>query len=106
MSKYLSKESLKIFTQLIYLLVFPFILLACASVPPSKTLPQAKVAVDSVDHANYRNYVNDDIDAVKSKLAHAQEFEAGKKHNLSEQLAQQILVRCGMDPNQNTTFDR
>ena len=74
------------------LLVLSCLLSACASSPPSKTLPQAKVAVTSVDHANYRKHVSNEIDAVKTKLSQAQKLEANKDHMQSEQLAQQILV--------------
>ncbi len=74
------------------LLVLVCLLSACASTPPSTTLPQAKVAVASVDHANYRKHVGNDIDAVKTKLVQAQNLEANKDYMLSEQLAQQILV--------------
>lgn len=68
------------------------LLLACASTPPSKSLPQAKVAVASVDHANYRNHVDSEVTAVVTKLKQAQAFEANKDHTNSEQLAQQILA--------------
>lgn len=68
------------------------ILLACASTPPSKTLPQSKVAVSSVDHTNYRKHVSSDVDTVKAKLKQAQDLEADKQHATAEQLAQQILV--------------
>ena len=68
------------------------LLFACASTPPSKTLPQAKVAVASVDHANYRGHVDSDVTAVVAKLNQAQTFEANKDHTNSEQLAQQILA--------------
>lgn len=68
------------------------LLLACASTPPSKTLPQSKVAVESVDHANYRKHAASDIDAAKSKLSQAQALETEKQHLQAEQLAQQILV--------------
>ncbi|QMU60875.1 MAG: DUF4398 domain-containing protein [Gammaproteobacteria bacterium] len=68
------------------------LLLACASTPPSKTLPQSKVAVSSVDHTNYRKHVSGDVDTVKAKLKQAQDLEADKQHATVEQLAQQILV--------------
>ena len=68
------------------------LLSACTSSPPSKTLPQAKIAVTSVDHANYHNHAHNDIEAVKIKLAEAQKHALNKKHTLSEQLAQQILA--------------
>lgn len=68
------------------------LLIACASAPPSQTLPQSKVAVSSVDHANYRNHVRAEVDAVKAKLTQAQNLEAEKQHTPAEQLAQQILV--------------
>ena len=87
-----SNFSLNTFTFKQYLLVLVCLLSACASSPPSKTLPQAKVAVTSVDHANYRKHVGSDVDAVKTKLIQAQKLEADKDHMLSEQLAQQILV--------------
>ena len=67
-------------------------LFACASTPPSKTLPQSKVAVSSVDHTNYRKHAGSEIDAVKTKLKQAQTLELNKQHDLAEQLAQQILV--------------
>jgi septal ring factor EnvC (AmiA/AmiB activator) len=72
--------------------VLSILLFACASVPPSKTLPQSKVAVSSVDHAIYRKHVKPEVDAVKAKLTQAQNLEAEKQHVLAEQLAQQILV--------------
>ena len=73
-------------------LLISCLLMACASAPPSRTLPQAKVAVASVDHANYRIHVNNDVNAVKTKLERALELEANKKHVTSEQLAQQLLT--------------
>ncbi|MEM7401219.1 MAG: DUF4398 domain-containing protein [Pseudomonadota bacterium] len=72
--------------------VFASLLMACASTPPSKTLPQSKVAVTSIDHANYRKYVSDDIDSVKNKLIKAQAHATEKQHAEAEHLAQQILV--------------
>lgn len=69
-----------------------FLLLACASAPPSKTLPQSKVAVSSVDHKNYRKHASNNVDAVKAKLKQAQALETSKEHETVEQLAQQILV--------------
>ena len=68
------------------------LLLGCASTPPSKSLPQSKVAVESVDHANYRKYVANDVDAAKTKLAKAQAHATEKQHAQAEHLAQQILV--------------
>ncbi len=68
------------------------LLLACASTTPSKTLPQSKVAVSSVDHTNYRKHVSSDVDTVKAKLKQAQDLEADKQHATAEHLAQQILV--------------
>ncbi len=68
------------------------LLFACASTPPSATLPQSKVAVSSVDHANYRKHVASDIDAVKAKLKQAESLTVEKQHATAEQLAQQILV--------------
>lgn len=73
-------------------LLISSLLLACASTPPSRTLPQSKVAVSSVDHTNYRKHLSSDVDAVKAKLKQAQAFEADKQHGSAEQLAQQILV--------------
>ena len=73
-------------------LLIPTLLFACASTPPSVTLPQSKVAVSSVDHANYRRHVSNDIDAVKAKLKQAESLAAEKQHASTEQLAQQILV--------------
>jgi len=73
-------------------LLLSSLLFACASTPPSATLPQSKVAVSSVDHSNYRKHVGSDIDAVKAKLKQAESFEAEKQHIPAEQLAQQILV--------------
>ena len=66
--------------------------LGCASAPPSKTLPQSEVAVSSIDHPNYRNYVGGDIEVVQSKLRRAKEAVANKGHAIAEQLAQQILL--------------
>ncbi len=68
------------------------LLLACASTPPSRTLPQSKVAVSSVDHNNYRKHLSSDVEEVKTKLKQAQAFEVEKQHGAAEQLAQQILV--------------
>lgn len=68
------------------------IVMACSSTPPSKTLPQSEVAVASINHANYRNFANEDVKAVESKLQHAKNAAANKDHALSEILAQQILV--------------
>lgn len=73
-------------------LLFTCLLFACASAPPSATLPQSKVAVSSVDHANYRKHVGSDVDAVKAKLKQAEGLAAEKQHAPAEQLAQQILV--------------
>lgn len=73
-------------------LLISSLLIACASTPPSKTLPQSKVAVSSVDHTNYRKHLSSDVDAVKAKLKQAQSLEADKQHGPAEQLAQQILV--------------
>jgi len=66
--------------------------MACASTPPSKTLPQSKVAVSSIDHKNYRKHVSSDVDTVKANLKQAQSLEAEKQHATAEHLAQQILV--------------
>lgn len=68
------------------------LLFACASTPPSKTLPQSKVAVSSVDHNNYRKHLDSDVNAVKTKLKQAQIYQTEKQHEEAEQLAQQILV--------------
>lgn len=68
------------------------LLSACASSPPSATLPQSIVAVESIDHSNYRKHVGSDVDAVKGKLAQAQTFEAEKQHEQAEYLAQQVLI--------------
>jgi hypothetical protein len=68
------------------------LMLGCASTPPSKSLPQSKVAVSSVDHNNYRKHLDSDVNAVKNKLKQAQAFAAEKQHLEAEQLAQQILV--------------
>ena len=65
---------------------------ACASTPPSKTLPESEVAVSSVDHENYRKFVNDDIVAVQTKLQRARDATKNKDHLAAEHLAQQILV--------------
>jgi hypothetical protein len=73
-------------------LLFTGILFACASTPPSATLPQSKVAFSSVDHANYRKHVGSDVDAVNAKLNQAESLAAEKKHTPAEHLAQQILV--------------
>ncbi len=73
-------------------LLLSSLLFACASTPPSKTLPQSKVAVSSIDHANYRKHLGSDVDSVKARLKQAQSLEAEKKHGSAEQLAQQILV--------------
>jgi len=73
-------------------LLIASLLLACASTPPSKTLPQSKVAVSSVDHTNYRKHVSSDIDAVKAKLKQALELETNKQHEPAEQLAQKIII--------------
>ena len=67
-------------------------ILGCASTPPSKTLPHSEVAVTSVDHANYRKYVGDDVTAVQEKLQRAKEAATNKDHLVAEQLAQQILL--------------
>ena len=75
-----------------YCLTISFLLLACASAPPSKSLPQSKVAVSSVDHSNYRKHLNKDVNAVITKLEKAQALESEKQHVEAEQLAQQILV--------------
>lgn len=45
-------------------------LLGCASIPPSKTLPQSEIAASSVNHTNYRNYVAADVNAMQAKLQH------------------------------------
>ena len=68
------------------------IILACSSIPPSKTLPQSEVAVASIDHANYRNLAGGDVESIESKLQRAKSAAANKEHALAEQLAQQILV--------------
>jgi hypothetical protein len=73
-------------------LLLSSLLLACASTPISKTLPQSKEAVSSVDHTNYRKHVSNNVDTVKAKLKHAQNLETNKQHAKAEQLAQQILV--------------
>jgi len=62
-------------------LLISSLLIACASTPPSKTLPQSKVAVSSVDHTNYRKHLSSDVDAVKAKLKQAQSLEADKQHS-------------------------
>lgn len=66
--------------------------ISCASTPPSETLPQSEVAASSIDHSNYRNFVNEDVENVLSKLKHAEDAAAENNHKLAEQLAQQILV--------------
>ncbi len=73
-------------------LLITSLLISCASTPPSKTLPQSKVAVSSVDHSNYRNHVNSDVENVKIKLQQAQKLAADQQHGPAEYLAQQILV--------------
>ncbi len=80
------------YAAIVICIVFSSLLMACASTPPSKTLPQSKVAVSSIDHNNYRKHSNDEVNAVKSKLEQAQAFASEKQHLASEQLAQQILV--------------
>ena len=67
-------------------------MLGCSSAPPSKTLPQSEVAVSSIDHSNYRNFLNDDVDAAQSKLEQAKDAATNKNHLIAEYLAQQILV--------------
>ena len=85
--KLIEKSSLLCFCILLSSLLF-----ACASTPPSATLPQSKVAVSSVDHANYRKHVGSDVDVVKAKLKQAESLAAEKQHTPAEHLAQQILV--------------
>lgn len=80
------------FTSIGVYLLLPCLLFACASAPPSKTLPQSKVAVSSIDHNNYRKHLSDDVNTVKAKLKHAQALEKEKQHVEAEQLAQQIIV--------------
>lgn len=82
----------RVYARICICLLLSSLLLACASTPPSKTLPQSKVAVTSVDHTNYRKHVSSDVDTVKAKLKQAQDLEANKQHVTAEQLAQQILV--------------
>lgn len=65
---------------------------ACSSTPPSNTLPQSQVAVSSVDHSNYRKYVDEDVQAVQAKLQLAKDAATNKDHLTAELLAQQILV--------------
>lgn len=79
-------------TRICYHLLIAYLLLACASTPPSKTLPQSKEAVSSVDHANYRRHVYSEVDAVKTKLKQAMELETNKQHEAAERLAQKIIV--------------
>ncbi len=67
-------------------------LISCASSPPSRTLPQSKVAVSSVDHSNYRKHVSNDVDEAKNKLQQALELEANNQHGSAEHLAQQIIA--------------
>ena len=76
----------------IFLGLIIFILFSCASTPPSKTLPQAEVAVSSIDHPNYIKLVSSDIANVKTKLHKAKEASTDNKHKLAEHLSQQILV--------------
>lgn len=80
------------FALLSFSILITCLLFACASTPPSVTLPQSKVAVSSVDHTNYRKHVGSDVDAVKTKLKQAETLAAEKQHATAEQLAQQILV--------------
>jgi|GEM_PF-2094312 len=78
--------------RLVCIALLTALMVACASAPPSKTLPQSKVAVSSIDHKNYRKHTGNDVDAVKAKLKQAEAFQAEKQHENAEQLAQQILV--------------
>ncbi len=80
------------YSHIYFYLLASFLLVACASTPPSKTLPQSKVAVSSVDHSNYRKHLDNDVNDVNSKLQRAHELEAKKQHSSAELLAQQILV--------------
>ena len=66
--------------------------ISCASNPPPQTLPQAKVAVSSVNNGNYKNYVPTDVDQLITKLQQAEEANSNKQNNQAEQLAQQILI--------------
>lgn len=66
--------------------------LGCASSPPSKTLPQSKVTVLSVDNENYRKYVGADVNLLIVKLQQAEDAESNKQYLHAEQLAQQILI--------------
>lgn len=79
-------------SKLIISMIISTLLFSCASTPPSQTLPQSKVAVASVDHSNYRNYLNNEVEQVKSKLEQAQSLATNNQHEQAEQLAQQILV--------------
>ena len=79
-------------TTICYHLLIAYLLLSCASTPPSRTSPQSKEAVSSVDHENYRRYVNSEVDAVKTKLKQALELETNKQHEPAERLAQKIIV--------------
>ena len=67
-------------------------ILGCSSTPPSKTLPQSEVAVSSIDHPNYRKFVDEDVAAVQSKLKQAKNAASNKNHLTAEHLAQQVLV--------------
>ena len=85
-------KTLKILHSVLFTAAVSCFLVACASTPPSKTLPQSKIAVESINHANYQKHVKNEIEAVKQKLKDAKAFEVEKQHILAEQLAQQILV--------------
>lgn len=87
-----NQQHYTLFIYLVLSLLLSALLFACASTPPSTTLPQSKVAVSSVDHANYRKHVGNEVDAAKAKLQQAESFAAEKQHASAEQLAQQILV--------------
>ena len=65
---------------------------SCTNSPPSETLPQSEVAATSIDHSNYRNYVNEDVEEVLAKLKRAETAAAENDHRLAEQLAQQVMV--------------
>ncbi len=82
-------------TELVYIagIIFTCVFLyACASTPPSKTLPESEIAVKSISHSNFEKLVGPDVIDVQQKLVQAKQATSNNENQLAEHLAQQILV--------------
>ncbi len=68
------------------------LLIACASTPPSTTLPQARIAVKSAENSEIKNYAAEAVKAARDKLSQAESAAANKDNEQAEYFAQQAMV--------------